>query len=191
MIRRLLLLFSVYIMLNMKLIKTQSNNHNKTNNVAIVTVVNVNDNDDDNVNDEYETFITLTKNTIHTRNRYSNELIEEEEQFEEIEESIVMPDYHSIENDSLNITRNSSNVNNTNSSSLSSPTSSVLSQLQSELNKKQMKNHRRLFRKHSSSINMGFSGSYFMHSHSNSLYLLNIFYNLFSLLCVTCYLIIL
>ncbi|KAH8878486.1 hypothetical protein KSF78_0005569 [Schistosoma japonicum] len=132
MIRRLLLLFSVYIMLNMKLIKTQSNNHNKTNNVAIVTVVNVNDNDDDNVNDEYETFITLTKNTIHTRNRYSNELIEEEEQFEEIEESIVMPDYQSIENDSLNITRNSSNVNNTNSSSLSSPTLSVLSQLQNK-----------------------------------------------------------
>ncbi|KAK4471909.1 hypothetical protein MN116_004552 [Schistosoma mekongi] len=198
--RLLLLVFSVYTILNMKLIKTYSKLHNKTNDVTVVTNNNNNNNnnaDNDNVTDEYETFIILTKNTIHTRNHYLNELIEEEEYFEEIVESIGIPDYQSIENDKLNITRNSSDiVNMTNSASLPSPTSSsssssVLSQQENELNKKQMKNHRRLIRKHSSSINMGFSGSYFMHSHSNSLYLLNMFYNLFSLTCVACYVIIL
>ncbi|VDP16612.1 unnamed protein product [Schistosoma margrebowiei] len=129
---------------------------------------------------EYKKLFVLSNNNIYTRSHFSNKFIKEE-QIEE-EESIELPEHIQEDNDSLNafnVSKIFSNETSTNSSlSLSS------SETQNKTKTKQATNRRKVFRKQSSFIDMGFSGSYFICSNANSLHISNRFYNIYALICI-------
>lgn len=134
---------------------------------------------------EYKRLFVLSNNNIYTRSHFSNKFVKEE-QIEEEEESIELPEHIQEDNDSLNafnVSKIFSNETSTNSS-LSS-LSSLSFETRNKSKTKQATNRRKVFRKHSSFIDMGFSGSYFICSNANSLHLPNIFYNIYALLCIT------
>ncbi|CAH8567489.1 unnamed protein product [Schistosoma haematobium] len=136
---------------------------------------------------EYKRLFVLSNNNIYTRSHFSNKFIKEEqieeEEEEEEEESIELPEHIQQDNDSLNafnVSKIFSNETSTNSS-----LASLSSETRNKSKTKQATNRRKVFRKHSSFIDMGFSGSYFICSNANSLHLPNIFYNIYALICIT------
>ncbi|VDP27503.1 unnamed protein product [Schistosoma mattheei] len=132
---------------------------------------------------EYKRLFVLTNNNIYARSHFSNKFIKEEQIEVEEEESIELPEHIQEDNDSLNafnVSKIFSNETSTNSS-----LASLSSETRNKSKTKQATNRRKVFRKHSSSIDMGFSGSYFICSNANSLHLPNIFYNIYALICIT------
>ncbi|CAH8507814.1 unnamed protein product [Schistosoma turkestanicum] len=175
---RIFILFNL-IIIHLKIIKTISSSSSTT------TSLNKNQHN-------YETYLLVPNQNIYSRSHFSNKFIHEEHI---IEESIELPEHFHVDNNhsvnALNVS--SMNLNKTNinsslsSSSSTSSSSSSSSQPLNEFKQKQIKSHRKIFRKHSTSIDMGFSGSVLMPSYANSLCIKNIYHIIFILICVTYY----
>ncbi|CAH8571920.1 unnamed protein product [Schistosoma rodhaini] len=133
---------------------------------------------------EYKTFLALTNNNIYTRSHFSNKVFREEHIEEE---SVELPEYHHVDDESLNalnVSKIYSNETSTNSSLLLLSSSS---ETLKKTKKKPSKSIRKVFRKHSSSIDMGFSGSYYICSNANLLHIPYIIYHIFTLISVMCF----
>ncbi|CAH8542517.1 unnamed protein product [Schistosoma rodhaini] len=143
---------------------------------SIISNGNTNHNED-------KSFLALPNNNIYTRSHFSNKIFKEEHIEEE---SIELPEYHHLDDESLNalnVSKIHSNETSTNSSLLLSSSSETLNKSK----KKSSKNLRKVFRKQLSSIDMGFSGSYYLCSNANLLNIPNIFYHIFTLISVMCF----